>query len=65
VLGDGPPDLVVFLGWLTHAEGLWRDRAMEQFLRRLSSFSRVVLFDKRGIGLSDPVPASAPPTLEQ
>jgi pimeloyl-ACP methyl ester carboxylesterase len=65
VLGDGPPDLVVFLGWLTHAEALWRDRAMEQFLRRLSSFSRIVLFDKRGIGLSDPVPASAPPTLEQ
>jgi pimeloyl-ACP methyl ester carboxylesterase len=65
VLGTGPPDLAVFLGWLTHVEALWGDRAMERFLDRLSSFSRIVLFDKRGVGLSDPIPASAPPTLEQ
>lgn len=42
--------------WATHVELIWEEPATARFLRRLSSFSRLVLFDRRGVGLSDPVP---------
>jgi pimeloyl-ACP methyl ester carboxylesterase/class 3 adenylate cyclase len=63
VLGDGPIDLVFFPGWFSHMDLQWLDPLMARWLRRLASFSRLILFDKRGVGLSDPV-ASAP-TLDQ
>jgi len=63
VVGDGPIDLAVVLGFATHVELQWESPAFAHFFERLSSFSRLVIFDKRGTGLSDPV--SEVPTLEQ
>jgi len=63
VLGDGPTDLVFVMGWVSHLEYYWREPSFSRFLRRLASFSRLILFDKRGTGLSDPV--TEMPTLEQ
>ncbi|HYZ84580.1 MAG TPA: alpha/beta fold hydrolase [Bryobacteraceae bacterium] len=65
VLGDGPLDLVFVMGWVSHLEYFWKEPSFARFLRRLASFSRLVLFDKRGTGLSDRVPIHALPTLEQ
>lgn len=63
VVGDGPIDLVFVMGWVSHLEYFWREPSFARFLRRLASFSRLILFDKRGTGLSDRV--AALPTLEQ
>jgi pimeloyl-ACP methyl ester carboxylesterase len=63
VVGSGPIDLVVVLGFATHVELQWEMPAFARFFERLSSFSRLIIFDKRGTGLSDPV--SDVPTLEQ
>src|SRR5262245_27093428 len=63
VLGTGPIDLVFVMGWVSHLECYWLEPSFAAFLRRLASFSRLILFDKRGTGLSDPV--TQMPTLEQ
>ena len=63
VLGDGPIDLVFVMGWVSHLEYDWREPSFARFLRRLARMSRLILFDKRGTGLSDPVMEM--PTLEQ
>src|ERR687885_2720731 len=63
VAGDGPVDLVVVNGIVSHMSLLWGDPAANALFRRLTSFSRLVLFDKPGTGLSDPV--AGPPSLEQ
>ena len=55
VVGDGPIDLVVTLGWTTNIEALWQQPALARWLEALSSFTRLILFDKRGMGLSDRV----------
>ncbi len=55
VLGDGPFDLVWTPGALTHLDLAWEDESRARFARALSSFSRLILFDKRGTGLSDRV----------
>jgi pimeloyl-ACP methyl ester carboxylesterase len=65
VVGDGPLDLVLVPGWISHIEHQWEDPAHAHFLERLASFSRLITFDKRGTGLSDRVAESALPTLEQ
>jgi pimeloyl-ACP methyl ester carboxylesterase/DNA-binding winged helix-turn-helix (wHTH) protein len=65
ILGDGPMDLVFVMGWVSHLEYFWAQPMFARFLRRLASFSRLILFDKRGTGLSDRVPLNALPTLEQ
>lgn len=65
VLGDGPLDLIFVTGWISHLEYLWTEPSVARFLRRLASFSRLILFDKRGTGLSDRVPLSQLPTLEE
>ena len=65
VLGDGPIDLVFVMGWVSHLEYFWTEPSFARFLRRLASFSRVILFDKRGTGLSDRVPIAQLPTLEE
>src|SRR5262249_30711531 len=46
-------------------EALWEEPSCAAFLEGLSSFSRVILMDRRGVGLSDPVTAGDPPTIEQ
>jgi class 3 adenylate cyclase len=63
VVGDGPIDVVLVLGFATHLDLQWEMPAFAQFFERLSSFSRLILFDKRGTGLSDPVVDA--PTLEE
>ena len=65
VVGNGPVDLVLVQGWISHLEHQWEDPALARFLNRLASFSRLIVFDKRGTGLSDRVAESALPTLEQ
>ncbi len=65
VIGDGPLDLVFVMGWVSHLEYSWEEPSCARFLRRLASFSRLIRFDKRGTGLSDRVPLSELPTLEQ
>src|SRR5687767_165472 len=65
VIGDAPLDLVFVMGWVSHLEYFWREPNFARFLLRLASFSRLILFDKRGTGLSDRVPIDQLPTLEQ
>ena len=65
VVGEGPPDLVYVPGWVSHLDYFWEEPGYARFLRRLASFSRLILFDKRGTGLSDRVPPNELPTLEQ
>jgi pimeloyl-ACP methyl ester carboxylesterase len=55
VLGEGPRDLVFVPGWVSNIEIFWEEPALARFLTRLASFSRLILFDKRGTGLSDRV----------
>jgi class 3 adenylate cyclase/alpha-beta hydrolase superfamily lysophospholipase len=63
VAGEGPPDLVYVAG--AYAMTLqWQEHAYARGLRRLASFSRLVTFDQRGMGFSDPVDAVAPPSLD-
>jgi pimeloyl-ACP methyl ester carboxylesterase len=62
VHGEGPLDLVFVPGFVSHVELLWEHPGVSRFLRRLASFSRLIVIDKRGQGLSDR-PAD-PPTLE-
>jgi hypothetical protein len=52
-------------GWVSHLEYFWQEPNYAAFLRRLASFSRLILFDKRGTGMSDRVPESELPNLEQ
>src|SRR5712671_2384737 len=63
VVGDGPVDLVLVLGWVSHLAYVWELPAIAALLRRLASFSRLILFDKRGCGMSDRVHPL--PSLEQ
>jgi pimeloyl-ACP methyl ester carboxylesterase len=63
VVGDGPADVVLVLGFTTHLELQWESPAFARFFDRIGSFARLILFDKRGSGLSDPV--TEVPTLEQ
>jgi pimeloyl-ACP methyl ester carboxylesterase/DNA-binding winged helix-turn-helix (wHTH) protein/class 3 adenylate cyclase len=65
VVGDGPIDIVFVMGWISHLEYFWKHHLFASFLDRLASFSRLILFDKRGTGLSDRVPLHGLPTLEQ
>jgi class 3 adenylate cyclase len=65
IAGDGPIDLVYVPGWVSNIETAWEDPHVSRFLERLASFSRLILFDKRGTGLSDRVSISELPTLEQ
>ena len=55
VIGTGPPDLVLVPGWVSNIDCFWDETGFARFLTRLASFSRLILFDKRGTGLSDRV----------
>src|SRR4051794_5900752 len=63
VFGEGDLDLVLVNGFTTHIELVWEHEPARHFLERLGSFARVINFDRRGSGLSDPVAEA--PTLEQ
>jgi pimeloyl-ACP methyl ester carboxylesterase len=63
-VGTGPVDLVFVMGWTTHIELMWTEPTIARFLSRLAAFSRLIVFDKRGTGLSDRVPDDRFPTLE-
>jgi len=65
VVGSGPLDLVFVMGWVSHLDYFWEEPSFARFLNRLASFTRLILFDKRGTGLSDRVPETELPTLEQ
>jgi len=65
VVGNGPLDLVYVMGWVSNLDYFWEEPSYARFLTRLASFSRLILFDKRGTGLSDRVHESELPTLEQ
>ena len=66
VVGDGPIDLVLVPWFVTHVEHHWEEPRCAAFFERLASFSRLILFDKRGNGLSDRIGAGdRPPTLEE
>jgi pimeloyl-ACP methyl ester carboxylesterase/DNA-binding winged helix-turn-helix (wHTH) protein len=65
VIGDGPIDLVFVMGWVSHLEMFWAEPSFARFLKRLSGFARLIVFDKRGTGLSDRVPRAQLPSLEQ
>jgi pimeloyl-ACP methyl ester carboxylesterase len=64
VVGEGPRDLLWVPGWVSHVEAAWDEPTMARFFERLAGFSRLILFDKRGTGLSDRVPESELPSLE-
>jgi pimeloyl-ACP methyl ester carboxylesterase len=64
VLGQGPPDLVVTLNSCGHVDIAWEDPGFALFLRTLASFSRLILFDRRGTGASDPLPEGSLPPWE-
>jgi pimeloyl-ACP methyl ester carboxylesterase len=64
VLGLGPPDLVMARGGSGHLDILWEDSGFGLFLRSLASFSRLILFDRRGMGASDPLPHDPLPPWE-
>jgi len=65
VIGAGPLDLVYVPGWVSHVELAWEEPTLARFLERLASFSRLIMFDKRGTGLSDRVPDAQLPTHEE
>jgi pimeloyl-ACP methyl ester carboxylesterase len=64
VWGEGEVDLVVVPGFVSHLEMLWSHPAPVRFLERLGSFARVIAFDRRGTGLSDPISVTQAPDLD-
>lgn len=65
VVGEGPFDVLHIPGFVANVDLVWDEPLLAHFLRRLASFSRLILFDKRGTGMSDRVPTDRLPTLEE
>jgi class 3 adenylate cyclase len=65
VYGHGPQDILFIPNWATNLEVMWEEPTVARYFDRLARFARVLIFDKRGSGLSDPVPLAALPTLEE
>jgi class 3 adenylate cyclase len=63
VVGEGPIDLLYIPTWISQVEHLWEEPRIARFFARMASFARLILFDRRGCGLSDPVVTA--PTLEE
>jgi class 3 adenylate cyclase len=64
VLGEGPVDVVLADQWFSNMEAQWDVPVLAEFRRRLASFSRLIMFDRRGMGLSDPVAIQSLPSLD-
>jgi class 3 adenylate cyclase len=65
VLGEGPIDVMVIAELLSHCEHRWNEPTLSRALQKLGKVGRIVMFDKRGTGLSDPVTPETLPTLEE
>jgi class 3 adenylate cyclase len=65
VVGEGDLDLVLVSAWFSHVDARWEIAGFAHYLRRLAAFSRLISFDKHGIGLSDPLPLDRLPPLEE
>jgi class 3 adenylate cyclase len=65
VMGDGPTDLLFFIGLGSHIEMAWDDPDAADLLKRLSTLGRLIFLDRRGTGASDGVPRNAIPTWEE
>ena len=63
VIGDGPIDVIYVPGFISHVELSWEMPPIVHMFERITSFARLITFDKRGTGLSDPVVGA--PTLEE
>src|SRR4051812_13717902 len=63
VVGEGSDDLILVPGFVSHVEVAWEQPRLAHFLGRLASFSRLIMFDKRGTGMSDPV--DIPPSMDE
>src|SRR5207253_2306784 len=63
VAGEGPIDLLFVPSWISQAEQYWEEPTVARFFERLTAFSRLIMFDRRGTGMSDPLPRA--PTLEE
>ena len=64
VYGDGPQDVLFIPSWATNLEVMWEEPSVVRYFDRLARFARVICFDKRGSGLSDPVALASLPSLE-
>jgi pimeloyl-ACP methyl ester carboxylesterase/class 3 adenylate cyclase len=64
VFGEGPLDILFITNWGTNLEVMWEEPSASHFFGRLAAFGRVICFDKRGTGVSDPVPLTQLPSLE-
>ena len=65
VCGNGEFDIIFIPDWCTNLEVMWEEPTLERYLNRLASMARLICFDKRGTGVSDPVPLGAVPTFEE
>lgn len=63
VVRDGPIDLVYVPTWISQIEHVWEEPGVARYFTRLAAFSRLIMFDRRGTGLSDPF--VEPPALEE
>jgi pimeloyl-ACP methyl ester carboxylesterase len=59
-IGEGPRDIVFMSAWFSHVDGRWEEPRFAAMLRRLATMGRLIVFDKRGSGASDPLNASEP-----
>jgi pimeloyl-ACP methyl ester carboxylesterase len=64
VLGEGPLDLLYIPGWISHLDLYWEEASVARILQRLAGGFRLILFDRRGTGLSDRVSSDDLPPLE-
>lgn len=64
VLGYGPVDLIYVPPRFSHLEQRWGEPRYARYLRRIAPFSRLIMFDKRGMGMSDPVAVEHPPDAD-
>ncbi len=62
-VGNGPPDILFMSAWFSHVDGRWEEPRFAAMLNRIATMGRLIVFDKRGSGASDPL-AAAQPTWE-
>jgi class 3 adenylate cyclase len=65
VLGEGPPDILLLDQWFSHLDAQWDVAPLAEFRERLATFGRLIMYDKRGSGLSDPLAPDELPTVEE
>lgn len=63
--GAGPIDILFITHWCTNLDVMWEEPSLARYFDRLASFARVICYDRRGTGISDPVPLADLPTLEE